>query len=308
MNGGVAFDLATPCDVFRHVRTADGSRPYDVRVCGEAEEVSTDRFGIRAPHRLDELENANTIVVPGIDDHNMAIPLKVLDALRQAWVNGARVTSICTGSFVLAEAGLLDDLTATTHWIGVSDFRRRFPAVKLDEDVLYVDEGRIVTSAGLSSGLDMCLHLVRRDHGQAVAAQSARLAVAPLDRDGGQSQYILREPPGSSASLAPFLDWMLEHVGKQLTVNSLAARAGMTPRTFARRFRDQTGTTPVQWLLTARVRRAQELLETTTVPIDAVAYEAGFDAPITFRARFKRIVGMTPGAYRKQFNPSAVEQ
>jgi transcriptional regulator GlxA family with amidase domain len=301
MNGAVAFDLSTPCDIFRLVETAEGGLAYRVMVCGEASKIHTDTFDIMAPYGLDQLEMADTVVVPGINDFTRKTPEPILAAIRAAWANGARVTSICTGSFVLAEAGLLDGLGATTHWIATKTFSDRFPAVNLDPDVLFVDEGRIVTSAGLSAGLDMCLHIVRRDHGQAVAARSARLAVAALDRDGSQAQFILREPPGSNASLAPVLEWMACHLSQPLTIETLAGQAGMSPRTFGRRFRDQTGTTPMQWLLTARVRRAQELLETTTEPLEQVGYAAGFDTPLTFRTRFKRVIGMAPGAYRRSF-------
>ncbi|MBZ9772539.1 GlxA family transcriptional regulator [Mesorhizobium sp. CO1-1-8] len=302
MHGAVAFDLAIPCDIFRHVLTPDGMPAYRVVVCGEAPKVRTTCFEIDAPYGLDRLVTADTVVVPGIDDPNMPIPAPVLAAVRTAWANGARISSICTGAFVLAEAGLLDGLAATTHWIYAVDFERRFPSVRLDPNVLFLDEGRIITSAGLSAGLDMCLHIVRHDHGQSVAARSARVACAPLDRDGHQAQFIQREPPRSNASLANLLDWMIEHLNATLTIETLASHACMNPRTFARRFRAQTGTTPVQWILTARIRRAQELLETTSEPIEQVGYAAGFESPTTFRARFQRIVGISPGAYRRRFS------
>ena len=304
LDGVVAFDVATPCDIFRYVRTADGVAPYAVQVCGAAAAARTDCFVIVTPSGLDALAAADTVVVPGVDDPEAQTPPEVLVALRKAWANGARLTSICTGSFILAEAGLLEGRRATTHWKWAAAFSRRFPGVQLDADVLFVDEGRIVTSAGLSAGLDMCLHLVRRDHGQAIAARSARLAVAPLDREGGQAQYILREPPGSSASLGALLSWMAENLQAPLTVETLAKRAGMSPRTFARRFKDQTGATPMQWLTMARVRRAQELLETSDMPLDSIGLLAGFEAGVTFRMRFKQSVGMSPGGYRRRFLPS----
>ena len=171
------------------------------------------------------------------------------------------MASICTGAFVLAATGLLDGRRATTHWMGATTFRERFPAVDLDPDVLFVDQGRLITSAGASAGMDMCLHLLRRDLGQAAAAEAARLAVAPLDRDGGQAQFIRHEPVLSASSLAPVLDWALAHLDQPIDVERMARRTGASPRTFARRFRDQTGTTPLQWLLLARIRRAQQLLE-----------------------------------------------
>jgi transcriptional regulator GlxA family with amidase domain len=202
---------------------------------------------------------------------------------------------------VLAQTGLLDGRRATTHWIGAAEFARRFPKVRLDPNVLFVDEGRIVTPAGATAGLDMCLYL-RRDHGQAVAAEAARLAVAPLDREGGQAQFIHREPPGTRASLATLLEWMSGNLDRALDLDMLAAQICMSPRTLSRRFREQTGTTPIQWLLGARIRRAQELLETSSASIEEIAAAAGFESPVTFRIRFQRVTGLPPAAYRRRFN------
>ncbi len=193
---------------------------------------------------------------------------------------------------------------ATTHWVGTANLARLYPKVIVEPDVLFVDEGRIITSAGASAGLDMCLHLIRRDHGQAVAARAARLAVAPLSRDGGQAQFIRHEAPQSTESLAPLLEWMGANLSKPMDVVSLARRAHTSPRTFARRFREQTGTTPLQWLQTARVRRSQEFLETSRNPIDDIALRCGFDSPVTFRTRFRKLVGLSPSAFRQRFaNP-----
>jgi transcriptional regulator GlxA family with amidase domain len=261
---------------------------------------------LRTHWRLNRIASADTIVIPGIEDVSVPVSKPALTAIRNAWANGARVASICSGAFALAATGLLDGRRATTHWIGAAELARRYPQIDVDPNVLFVDEGRIVTSAGASAGLDMCLHLVRRDHGQAIAAHAARLAVAPLDRSGGQSQFIRREPPESRASLAPLLEWMLENLAQPLDVESLAARARVSARTFARRFREQTGTTPIQWLLTARVRRAQELLETEAGTIDEVATAVGFESPVTFRARFQRSVGVSPSVYRARFNGRTV--
>lgn len=302
MHGVLPFDLGIACEVFARVRGADGEPAYRVRVCGEAAHVRAGAFDVCAPFGLDPVATADTVLVPGIADPAPPVPPPVLAAIKSAWANGARVASICSGAFVLAAAGLLDGRRATTHWLGAADLAHRYPAITVDPDVLFVDEGRIVTSAGASAGLDMCLHLVRRDHGQVIAAQAARLAVAPLNRDGGQAQFIRQEAPLSNASLGPLMDWMAENLERPLSVDALAARAGMSPRTFARRFREQTGTTPVQWLLTARVRRAQELLETTSSQIDRIATAAGFESPVTFRARFQRVVGLSPLAYRTRFN------
>ena len=302
VEGFVPFDLGIPCEVFGTARTRAGKPAYRVRVCAEKPETRSRAFRLRTPWRLEQLAAADTVVIPGIEDVSVPVSKHVLAAIRKAWTSGARVASICSGAFVLAATGLLDGRRATTHWIGATEFARRFPKVHVDADVLFVDEGRIVTSAGAAAGLDMCLHLVRRDYGQASAAYAARLAVTPLDRSGGQAQFIRREPPQSRASLAPLLEWMLGNLNRPLDVDSLAARARVSPRTFARRFREQTGTTPLQWLLMARVRRAQELLETSGASVEEVAAAAGFESPVTFRARFRRTVGLSPSVYRGRFN------
>ena len=301
LDGFVPFDLGIPCEVFGRARLAGGEPAYRVCVSGEKKRVRAQAFDISVPHRLDSVTQADTIIVPGVSDSAQPVSDRVLDAIGAAWANGARIASICTGAFVLAATGLLDGRRATTHWLGVADFARRFPKVTLDPDVLFVDEGRIITSAGALAGMDMCLHLVARDHGQAVAAQAARLAVAPLHRDGGQAQFIRYELPRSNDSLAPLLDWMLANLDQPLGVEALATRAATSLRTFARRFREQTGTTPLQWLLTARVRLAQELLETSASSVDEIAIATGFEAPGTFRTRFQQIVGVSPSTYRRRF-------
>ena len=203
---------------------------------------------------------------------------------------------------MLAASGLLDGRRATTHWRCTAKLAELYPQITVEPDVLFVDEGRIITSAGASAGLDMCLHLIRRDHGQAVAAQSARLAVAPLSRDGGQAQFIRHEPPVSRSSLATLIEWMTANLDKPLDVDALARQAGMSPRTFARRFREQTGTTPLQCLLAMRIQRAQELLEESHMSIDQITMLAGFDSMVTFRTRFRSLVGLTPTEYRRRFS------
>ncbi len=295
----VPFDLAIPHEVFGRVRLADPTREYQVQVCGEAPEVRARGFGIRAPWSLDDLAVADTVIVPGIEDPTAPVPDPIVIAIQSAYANGSRVVSICTGAFILAAAGLLDGKRATTHWAAADLLARLHPTIKVDPDVLFVDEGRIVTSAGVSAGLDMCFHLLRRDHGHAVAAQAARMAVAPLDREGGQAQFIRHEEPGSTASLAPVLDWMRENAHHRLSIDDLAGQAAMSPRTFARRFREQTGTTPLQWLIVARVRRAQELLETTPLSLDEISAAAGFDGAPALRERFRQTVGVSPKAYRR---------
>ncbi len=301
-DGVVAFDLTIPCEVFGHAVLPDRSPAYRVKVCGERRRSSTRAFEVRAPYGLVDAVDADIVIVPGTDDPGRPPSPAILAVIAAAWHRGATIASICTGAFFLAATGLLDGRRATTHWIAADALAARHKLVEVDRDVLFIDEGRLLTSAGASAGLDLCLHMIGRDHGQAIAAEASRLAVAPLVREGGQKQFIRYEPAGPDRSLAPSLEWMLREIAKPVDVASLAARAGLSPRTFARRFRNQTGTSPVQWLLKARVRRAQELLETTNATVEEVAAASGFGSPVTFRARFQRLAGVTPAAYRRRFN------
>ena len=228
--------------------------------------------------------------------------MEVLDALRRAAARGTRIASICAGAFVLAATGLLDGKRATTHWLATDLLAARHPAVDVNPDVLYVDNGQFLTSAGAAAGLDLCLHLIRRDHGAAVAADAARLSVMPLERDGGQAQFIVHEPPTpDGVTLEPLLRWMHDNADRELTLDDIANHAGMSTRTLNRRFREQTGTTPLQWLHRVRVHRAQYLLETTAHPVDRIATQVGFGSPTAFRDRFKRVTGTSPHAYRRAF-------
>ncbi len=295
----IPFDLSIPGAVFGRVRLPRAIDEYRVKICGERADVRASGFTIRAPFTLEDLGVADTVVVPGVEDPMRPVTDDVVAALRAAYANGARIASICTGAFTLAQTGLLDGRSATTHWLAAGLLAKRYPRVSVNPGVLFIDTGRIVTSAGMSAGLDMCFHLLRRDHGQAVAAQAARLAVAPLDREGGQAQLVRHQAPGSTASLSRLLEWLRENVHLPLSVDTLAARAGTSPRTFARRFYAQTGTTPLQWLITARVRQAQELLETTRLSLDEVAAASGFDGAVALRDRFRRVVGASPQAYRR---------
>jgi transcriptional regulator GlxA family with amidase domain len=308
LDGVIAFDLATPLEVFDRVRLPDGSRPYAVRVCAAAPEVSAGAFTIRADHGLDALADADTIILPGVAEPQRPIPAEVIAALHEAAARGTRIASICAGAFVLAATGLLDGLRATTHWIAADLFAAMFPAVDLDPDVLYVDNGQFLTSAGAAAGLDLCLHLIRRDHGSAVAASAARLSVMPLERDGGQAQFIVHEQPPAprGSAMEPLLAWLAENAGRDLTLGAIAEEARMSTRTLNRRFREQTGTTPLQWLHRSRVRRAQHLLETTSQSVDRIGGQVGFGSPTAFRDRFKRIVGTSPHDYRRAFRARVV--
>ena len=305
LDGVLAFDLSTPAEVFGRARLPNGRAPYRVRVCALADEVDAGVFALRAPWDLDALVEADTIVVPGLADPAAPIPEGVLKALRAAADNGTRIASICVGAFTLAAAGLLDGLRATTHWAAATELSRRYSAVDVDADVLFVDNGRILTSAGAAAGLDLCLHMIRQDHGSAVAADAARVAVMPLERDGGQAQYIVHEQPGApGSSLEPLLRWMEENAQRRLTLDEIASRATISTRTLNRRFREQTGTTPLRWLQRSRIRRAQYLLETTGDPVERIAIQVGFGSPTSFRDLFKRLVGTSPQAYRRAFQGS----
>jgi transcriptional regulator GlxA family with amidase domain len=303
MDGVIGFDLTTPLEVFGRTRLPDGRTPYRIRVCASGPEVDAGAFTLRAPWGLSTLAEADTIIVPGVADPTAPVPAEVIDALRRAAEAGTRIASICVGAFTLAAAGLLDGRRATTHWVAAGLLAALHPAVKVDPDVLYVDNGRLLTSAGAAAGLDLCLHMIRCDHGSAVAADAARLSVMALEREGGQAQFIVHEqPPTTRGSLLePVLRWMEENSGRDLTLEDIAAHAGMSTRTLNRRFREQTGTTPLQWLHRARIRQAQYLLETTTHPVDRIATQVGFGSPTAFRDRFRRVAGTSPGAYRRAF-------
>jgi transcriptional regulator GlxA family with amidase domain len=298
----IAFDLATPIDVFGRARLPDGRAAYRVLVCGAEPTVPAGPLSISVTSGLDELERADTIVVPGRNDPWVPTPPAVLDALCAAAASGTRIASICVGALTLAEAGLLDGRRATTHWLATDQMARDYPAVKVDPDVLYVDDGDVLTSAGAAAGLDLCLHLVRRDHGVAVAADSSRLAVTPLYRTGGQAPYIVRNPPRyATTTLERVLAWIEDNAHRELTLSDIAAAANTSVRTLNRRFHDETGQSPMEWLTGVRVRHAQELLENTDHGVERIARQAGFASPTNFRTHFRRLVGVSPRDYRTTF-------
>jgi len=300
----IAFDLATPIETFGRVRLPDGRPGYRVVVAGLGQSVQAGPLRVQLDEGLDVLERADLIVVPGRNDPSRPSPPEILTALRSAARKGTRIASICVGAFTLAEAGLLDGKDATTHWLAADEFASRFPAVRLNPDVLYTDNGDILTSAGAASGLDLCLHIIQRDYGMAVAADAARLAVAPLHRPGGQAQYIVRNRPTAGASaLRDILTWIEANAHRELTLADLAAEAGVSARTLTRRFTDETGQSPMQWVSGVRLRHAQELLETTDYTVDRIAAQTGFPSTSNFRAQFAHALGVTPGAYRKVFRP-----
>jgi transcriptional regulator GlxA family with amidase domain len=301
-DGVVLGDLAAPCEVFGRVRDASGRAFYEVRICSIAPEVASEHVMLKVPWRLSSLRRADTVIVPGVDDLDRVIPEALLRAIRHVVDRGARVASICSGAFVLAATGALDGLRATTHWRVAAELARRHPKIEVDAGVLYVDNGDVLTSAGAAAGLDLCLHLVRRDLGAEVAADVARAAVMPLERAGGQAQFIVHEPPASDgSSIAPLLAWLEQNLSKHLPLPVIARHVAMSTRTLSRRFREQVGTTPALWITRARVRRAQRLLETTDLSVDRVAAESGFGSSTVLREHFAQIVGTSPLAYRRSF-------
>lgn len=299
------MDLAAPLEVFGRCRLPSGAPAYRTAVCALTEEVETGTFTMRVPHGLSRLAQASTIIIPGTADLDVPIDPEIIEALRTAADRGTRIASLCVGAFTLADTGLLDGLRATTHWAAASELARRRPAIDVDAAVLYVNNGHVLTSAGAAAALDLCLYMVRQDYGSAVAADTARLSVMPLERAGGQAQFIVHEPPvPSGTTLRPLLNWMEENLGEQLDITTIAAKATMSTRTLNRRFQEQIGTTPLQWLHQARLRQAQFLLETTDHSIERVAGQVGFNAVTTFRERFRDLVGTSPQRYRTQFRTS----
>jgi AraC family transcriptional activator FtrA len=258
---------------------------------------------IQASKGLSALKRAKTIVLPGWKSPHEQPPARLLSALREAHDRGARLMSICSGAFVLGYAGLLDGKRATTHWRYTEQFRSLFPRVELVPDVLYVDEGQIITSAGSAAGIDAGLHLIRRDFGAAVANRVARRLVVTPHREGGQKQFIPSAVGGPANSrFQRVMEWARQHLGEPIAVRRLADQAAMSERNFLRRFREATGTTPKAWLLHERVSRAQELMETTDEPVDRIAERCGFAATETFRLAFRNRVGLAPSKYRRRFN------
>jgi transcriptional regulator GlxA family with amidase domain len=298
------FELSVPCEVFGIDRSELADPWYRHRVAAalDGPHVSPEGVVIDTPYGLEQLAEADTVVIPA-NPFSGPPPEELLEGLRDARARGARLLSVCTGAFVLAAAGVLDGRPATTHWMYAEEFARRYPKVRVDPKVLYVDDGGVMTSAGTAAGIDLMLHVVRLDHGAEVANAVARSMVVPPHRDGGQAQFVDRPVAATNGHepLAGVLGWMLEHVGDDLRVEHLARRAGTSPRTFARRFRATTGTTPHQWILSQRILLAQRLLETTDDPIELVAQRCGFGSAAGLRQHFSRAMSASPQSYRRTF-------
>jgi transcriptional regulator GlxA family with amidase domain len=310
VHGFLPFEFGTICEVFGTDRTDDGLPPYDFAVVsGEPPPLRAyNDFTIQPSAGLERLAEADLIALPAVGDDRLARPRSagfspdLLDALRAAVDRGAKVLSICSGAFILGEAGLLDGRRCTTHWRHAAELAHRFPQAKVDPDVLYVDDDPVITSAGTAAGIDACLYLVRKEQGSRVANGIARRMVVPPHRDGGQAQYVMQPvAPPCDGTLRDLLEWLGAHLDQTLTVRQLAARANMSERTFARRFVQDTGTTPQRWLTGQRILLAQQLLEESDATVDAVAERSGFGNATALRHHFRLWRGTTPNAYRRLF-------
>lgn len=308
-DNALGFEVMLPGWVFGAANTVSGGKHYDIRVVtmGGTAAIAPVHGAVRlqTDWDLDAVADADTVVVPGQAGFFREPADGVRDALLAAAARGARLASVCVGAFTLAATGLLDGQRATTHWEHAAELARRYPLVDVDASVLFIDNGAVLTSAGATAGLDLCLHMVRRDLGSQVAADTARRIVMPPQRDGGQAQFIAHtDPDNPDTSLQPVLDWMQANLHRPLTLDDIAAHGAISVRSLNRRFRAEIGTTPLQWLLRVRVHRAQQLLETTDLSIDRIAEEAGFGAATTLRYHFARLTRTSPQAYRNSFHHS----
>ncbi len=302
-DGVAPYELGVLCEAFGLDRTEHGVPRLDFALCAvDDRPVRTSMgFSIQAEHRLDRVADADLVAVPAMPRGDLP-PEPVVRALQDAYERGARLLSVCSGAFMLGAAGLLDGRECTTHWMYTDELASRYPLARVVPEVLYVDSGQVVTSAGTAAGMDACLHIWRQEYGAAVAGMIARRAVVPPHRDGGQAQYIARAVPDCDAdTLGPLLSWVLENLADDHSVDSLARRAHMSPRTFARRFRDETGTTPHSWVTQRRVAAAEELLERTDHPVERIAADVGFGNAAALRHHFTRVRGVSPQRYRRQF-------
>lgn len=304
------FHLSVPCVVFGEDRTDTGIPPFELRVCAAepGRLLTTAGFHIEAPHGLDELSNADVVIVPSWRDAGERPPEAILKALANAKRRGAKIVGLCLGAFVLAEAGLLDGRPATTHWHWAPLFKRRYPQVTLNPDVLYIDDGDVVTSAGTAAGIDCCLHLVRTAFGAEIANRIARRLVVQPHRQGGQAQFIERpvQRERTGDRISEVIDWVRLNLAKNHSLDGLAAKALMSRRTFTRRFKQATGETVSQWLRTQRLGLAQRLLETTDSSIEEVAAKSGFGSALSMRQHFAEAFRTTPSGYRRDFRGGVV--
>jgi AraC family transcriptional activator FtrA len=301
------FELAAPCAIFGTNRSDLVDDWYELRVWSPFQGARVDRwFTAATPYTYADLVTADTVIVPACHDDALEPPRELVDAIRLASWRGARIASICTGAFVLAAAGLLNGRRAATHWMHAGTLAERYPQIRVDSAALYVDEGDVLTSAGKSAGTDLCLHIVRQDYGATVANQVARRLVAPPHREGHQRQYANPIPETvSNDVVGDTMDWVRTHLDEPLTVEQLARRSGVSVRTLHRQLVTRTGSKPLDWLNGQRVRRAQQLLETTDLPIERIATDCGFGSAATLRRHFRDTLATSPDAYRRTFTIAA---
>lgn len=303
------FHLSVPCIVFGDDLLKLGAPRYRLLICGEktGPTPTMSGFTIEVQRDLRSLAEADTVIVPAWRDPGERAPEALLRALRKAHARGARMVGLCLGTFVLAEAGLLDGRAASTHWAWAEEFERGYPQVALNRNALYIDDGDILTSAGTAAAIDCCLHIVRSDHGAEIANRIARRLVVAPHRHGGQAQYIEKPLPtdGGEDQLGGTINWAIEHLNEPLSLDQLAERAGMSLRSFTRHFRKKTGTTFTQWLLNHRLAAAQRLLETGSCSIDHIAEMAGFGSTVSLRQHFTRAFSISPASYRRQFRENS---
>ncbi|MEU6644247.1 helix-turn-helix domain-containing protein [Saccharomonospora sp. NPDC046836] len=302
------YEVSIPATVFGMPQPDLADPWYELRMCGIRAHgpVDVPGFALRTRYGLDDIVGADTVIVSSVPEEVVEdgepVPAELVTALRHAYDAGARMVSLCTGAFALAEAGLLDGRRATAHWMHTATLAERYPKVQVDNSVLYVDDGDVLTSAGMTAGLDLCLHLVRRDLGAHVANQLARRMVVPAHRPGGQAQFVdLSVPATDDQGLAPVLEWARARLDQPLTIDDLAQQAMVSPRTFYRRLQQATGTTPLQWLLHQRLARAQSLLETTGLPVEKIAQLSGLGTSNNLRHHFLKQIGISPSDYRNAF-------
>ena len=300
------FELGVLCEAWGADRSDQGLPTFDFAVCAPKRGTvpTAAGFGLAVDHDFGRAAEADLVAVPAVQ-RQQEVPDSVVRVLQEAHDRGARVMSICSGAFALGAAGLLDGRACTTHWMYTHELAERFPKANVIPEVLYVDEDPIITGAGSAAGLDACLHLYRKEFGASAASMVARRMVVPPQRDGGQAQFIRSAVPDCDAeTLGPLLTWIVEHLDEPMTVESLARRSAMSARTFARRFREETGTTPHAWITSQRVLKAEELLERTSRPVDQIAYDVGFANAATLRHHFTRTRGVSPQRYRRTFGDS----
>jgi transcriptional regulator GlxA family with amidase domain len=308
LEGTLALDMAVAIQSFgrrplgfRYIREEPRS-PYDVVLCGsDSSEQRTVGFSMRDLASFDEIRDADTVVVPGLDDPERRRDPAALDAIADAADRGARIVSLCAGAFVLGHAGVLSGHRVTTHWALADDFRRLFPDVELLDDELYVDDGQVLTSGGMLAAADLCLHILRQDRGQSYANDVSRLLVSPPHRAGGQTQYMKPRSHVANGSLGPVMGWILEHLDEELTVRAVADRANLSTRTLSRRFEAETGRGVLDWIAARRIEHARALLEDTDLTVTDIAFATGFGSLDTFRRQFVRLSGTTPREYRRTF-------